>query len=119
MEMKDNGKPVMTDNDGSDTPLTPEDIAAFDEMDRMVDQHLRRTREAGPGDPPPPPVKYDLEALSRTVLAGFPEHRRQLIVEEAQRVQDRLWQVKWYADQARCSAGESWLDLARSYRIHG
>lgn len=98
--------------------LTPEDIAAFDEMTRMGDEYLRRARDAGPSDPPRLPVKYDLEVLSRTVLAGFPEHRRQLIVEEAQRVQDRLWQMDWYADKARRSCGASWLDLARSYRIH-
>ena len=47
MTMEDNGQAAMPSDDGADAALTPEDIAAFDEMDRMVDEHLRRARITG------------------------------------------------------------------------
>ena len=115
MTTKDDDQPDVPGNDGSGDALTPEDIAALDELDRMADEHLRHAREAGPVDPPPPPVKYDLAAIAARYLPALDPSRRALVLEEAQRVQDRLWQIPWYADKARRSGGESWLDLARSY----
>lgn len=98
-----------------DDALAPEDIAAFHEMDRMVDEHLRQARKAGPGDPPPLPIKYDLAAISESYLPALRPAIRSLVVEEAQRLQERLSCIPLHAEGARKSGGTSWLDLAISY----
>ena len=119
METRDDQKPATPGGKTFDDALTPEDVAEVDAMDRMVDEHLRQARDAGPVDPPPLPVKYDLQAIAESYLSTLTPRGRALVLEETLRLQERLWQMEWYAEKARCSGGRSWLDLARSYRIHG
>ena len=97
-----------------DDALAPEDIAAFDEMDRMFDEHLWQAREAGPGDPSIS-KKYNLEAISENYLPALRPAIRSLVVEEAQRLQERLSCMPLHAERARRTGGRSWLDLAISY----
>lgn len=65
------------------------------------------------------PEKYDLKTISETYLDGFPEDCRRVIVQEAQRLQERLSSIPWYADRARKSGGTSWLHYAISYSEEG
>ena len=115
MTTKDDEPPDTPGNDGSGDALTPEDIAALDKLDRMVDEHLRQAREASPGDPAPTPEKYDLAAISESYLPALRPAIRSLVVEEAQRLQERLSCIPLHTERARRSGGASWLDLAISY----
>ena len=64
-------------------------------------------------------MMYGLEALAETYLDGFPEARKRVIVQEAQRLQDRLSSIPWYAEKAQSSGGTSWLHYAISHREEG
>ena len=68
---------------------------------------------------PPPTFKYDLKAIFERHLAALDPKSCALVLEEAQRLQELLCSTPWYAEKARRSGGESWLDLAPSYRING